>query len=40
LVSVLALNALMQNQDGVVSVKAGRIAALRAGAVPESHDFH
>jgi error-prone DNA polymerase len=30
----------LQNQDGVVSVKAGRIATLRAGAAPEAHNFH
>jgi error-prone DNA polymerase len=30
----------LQNQDGVVSVKAGRIEPLRAGAAPASHDFH
>jgi error-prone DNA polymerase len=36
----LIIDGVLQNQDGVVSVKAGRIAALRAGAAPESHDFH
>jgi error-prone DNA polymerase len=30
----------LQNQDGVISVKAARIEALRAGAAAESHDFH
>ena len=30
----------LQNQDGVVSVKAGRVEALPAGAAAESHDFH
>jgi error-prone DNA polymerase len=30
----------LQNQDGVISVKAGRIAGLRQGAAAESHDFH
>ena len=30
----------LQNLDGVVSVKAGRIAALRASAAAESHNFH
>jgi error-prone DNA polymerase len=30
----------LQNVDGVISVKAGRIEALRAGAAAESHDFH
>jgi error-prone DNA polymerase len=36
----LIIDGVLQNQDGVVSVKAGRIAALRAGAAAESHDFH
>jgi len=36
----LLIDGSLQNQDGVVSVKAGRIAALRAGAAAESHDFH
>src|ERR1039457_2605965 len=36
----LIIDGILQNQDGVISVKAGRIAALRAGAAPESHDFH
>jgi len=36
----LLIDGSLQNQDGVVSVKAGRIAALPAGAAPESHDFH
>ena len=36
----LMIDGVLQNQDGVISVKAGRIAALRAGAAPESHDFH
>jgi error-prone DNA polymerase len=36
----LIIDGVLQNQDGVISVKAGRIAALRAGAAPESHDFH
>jgi error-prone DNA polymerase len=30
----------LQNQDGVISVKAARIEPLRAGAAPASHDFH
>jgi error-prone DNA polymerase len=36
----LIIEGVLQNQDGVISVKAGRVAALRAGAAPESHDFH
>jgi error-prone DNA polymerase len=36
----LLIDGSLQNQDGVVSVKAGRIAALPAGAAAESHDFH
>jgi error-prone DNA polymerase len=36
----LIIDGVLQNQDGVVSVKAARIAALRAGAAAESHDFH
>jgi len=36
----LIIDGVLQNQDGVVSVKAGRIEGLRAGAAAESHDFH
>jgi error-prone DNA polymerase len=36
----LIIDGVLQNQDGVVSVKVGRVAALRTGAAPESHDFH
>ena len=36
----LLIDGVLQNQDGVISVKVGRVAALRAGAAPESHDFH
>jgi error-prone DNA polymerase len=36
----LIIDGILQNQDGVISVKAGRVAALRAGAAAESHDFH
>jgi error-prone DNA polymerase len=36
----LIIDGVLQNQDGVVSVKVGRVAALRAGAAPTSHDFH
>ena len=34
------IDGVLQNQDGVISVKAGRVAGLRAGATAESHDFH
>jgi error-prone DNA polymerase len=36
----LIIDGVLQNQDGVISVKAGRVAALRAGAAPEVHNFH
>jgi error-prone DNA polymerase len=36
----LLIDGSLQNRDGVVSVKAGRITALQAGAAAESHDFH
>jgi error-prone DNA polymerase len=36
----LLIDGTLQNQDGVISVKAGRIAGLRAGVAAESHDFH
>jgi error-prone DNA polymerase len=36
----LLIDGVLQNQDGVISVKAGRVAALPAGAAPESHNFH
>jgi error-prone DNA polymerase len=36
----LFIEGVLQNQDGVVSVKAGRIEGLRAGAAADSHDFH
>jgi len=36
----LLIDGVLQNLDGVISVKAGRIAALRAGAVAASHNFH
>jgi error-prone DNA polymerase len=36
----LLIRGVLQNQDGVISVKAGRIEGLRAGATAESHDFH
>jgi error-prone DNA polymerase len=36
----LIIDGELQNLDGVVSVKAARIAGLREGAAAESHDFH
>ena len=36
----LIIDGVLQNLDGVISVKAARIAALRPGAAVESHDFH
>ena len=36
----LLIDGVLQNQDGVVSVKAARIEGLQAGAAAESHDFH
>jgi error-prone DNA polymerase len=36
----LIVHGVLQNLDGVVSVKAGRVEPLGAGAAPESHDFH
>jgi error-prone DNA polymerase len=36
----LMIDGILQNQDGVISVKAGRIAALPSGATASSHDFH
>ena len=36
----LLIDGTLQNQDGVISVKAGRIAGLREGVAAESHDFH
>jgi error-prone DNA polymerase len=36
----LLIDGVLQNLDGVISVKAGRIAALSGGATAESHDFH
>jgi error-prone DNA polymerase len=36
----LLIDGVLQNQDGVISVKAGRVAATPAGAAPESHNFH
>jgi error-prone DNA polymerase len=36
----LLIDGVLQNQDGVISVKAGRVAALSAGAAAEAHNFH
>jgi error-prone DNA polymerase len=36
----LLIDGVLQNLDGVISVKAGHIQGLRAGANAESHDFH
>ena len=36
----LLIDGVLQNLDGVISVKAGRIAGLRNGAAAESHNFH
>ncbi len=36
----LLIDGVLQNQDGVISVKAGRVEALRAGAAAEAHNFH
>jgi hypothetical protein len=30
----------LQNLDGVISVKAGKVQGLALGAAAESHDFH
>jgi len=36
----LLIDGVLQNQDGVISVKAGRVEALAAGAAAEAHNFH
>ncbi len=36
----LLIDGVLQNQDGVISVKAARIDGLRAGATADSHNFH
>ena len=36
----LLIDGVLQNLDGVISVKVGRVEALRAGAAAESHNFH
>jgi len=36
----LLIDGVLQNQDGVISVKAGRLSALPAGAAAAAHNFH
>jgi error-prone DNA polymerase len=36
----LLIDGVVQNQDGVINVKVGRVAGMRQGAVAQSHDFH
>ena len=36
----LLIDGVLQNQDGVISVKVGRVEALRAGAAGAPHNFH
>jgi error-prone DNA polymerase len=36
----LVIDGVLQNLDGVISVKAGRVAGLGAGAAPAPHDFY
>ena len=36
----LLIDGVLQNLDGVISVKAARVEGLPAGATAESHDFH
>jgi len=36
----LLLDGILQNQDGAISVKVGRVTALSAGAAAEAHNFH
>jgi len=36
----LLIDGVLQNQDGVISVKVGRVEALPTGAAAESHNFH
>ena len=36
----LLIEGVLQNLDGVISIKAAKIEGLRAGATAESHDFH
>jgi len=34
------IDGVLQNLDGVISVKAARVRALSQGPAPVSHDFH
>jgi error-prone DNA polymerase len=36
----LLIDGVLQNLDGVISVKVGRVEGLRAGAAAEAHNFH
>ncbi|HJZ98494.1 MAG TPA: error-prone DNA polymerase [Candidatus Solibacter sp.] len=36
----LMIDGVLQNLDGVISVKAGRVVGMRQGAAAASHDFH
>jgi error-prone DNA polymerase len=36
----LLVDGVLQNQDGVVSVKVGRVQGLAQGAAAQSHDFY
>ena len=36
----LLIDGVIQNQDGVVNVKAGRVTALSHAPAAASHDFH
>jgi error-prone DNA polymerase len=36
----LLLDGILQNQDGAISIKVGRVAALSDGAAAEAHNFH
>jgi error-prone DNA polymerase len=38
--SFLLIDGVLQNQDGVISVKAGRVMALPSGAAAAAHNFH
>jgi hypothetical protein len=36
----LLIDGVLQNQDGVISVKVGRVEALPGGAAGSAHNFH
>ncbi len=38
--SYLLIKGVLQKQDGAISIKAGHVEGLRAGAAAQSHDFH